>query len=164
MTTLFFGVLALAAVIAAFATRDWRLKTTATGFALLWTITLFIVVPQPTSPWWLDPLYTVSVLLLLLGIQARGEVERARGEPLAMWILVPLGIEVVIGLTYLATPFVLSPLAQFYIIQIGFAFQLVSIIVISGRRIGLVGKALAVCGRNGVRPGTTMTTSFRVGQ
>lgn len=135
MITLAFGVLSIGAALMAFATRDWRLKTFASACLALWLTTLLVVSPRLTSLWWLDPLYTSSLLLLLVGIQGRGAVERARGEPLAAWLLIPMGIEAVAALSYLATPQLLSPIGQLQLIQVGFAAELLCIIIVSGRRL-----------------------------
>ena len=138
MTTLFFGTMVLIALFFAFATRDWRLKTVATACSLVWISAVVVIAPRATSIWWLDPAYTVALLLLMIAIQARGEVERARGEPLALWLLIPMGVETVIAASYLVPSAVLPALAQLQIIQVGFAVELLTIIVVGGRRLEIV--------------------------
>ena len=132
-----FGTLASCALILAFLTKDWRLKTVATACFALWTTTALFVEPQLKSPSWVDPLYTIILFLIVWFIQSRGEVERRRGEPLAMWLLVPMGVEAVIAVSYVAEMLFLAPLAQLLLIQVGFAIELVCIIVVAGRRLRL---------------------------
>ena len=131
-----FGLLVLAAVVTAFATCDWRLKTVACACSILWVTTAFVVPHLPKQSW-VDPAYTVVLLVLLTSIQARGAVERARGEPLAMWLLVPLSIEAMIALSYVAELWIISARQQLVFIEVGFAIELICIIVVGGRRLEL---------------------------
>ena len=143
MLSIVFAVLVFLAMAVAFGTRDWRLKVMVASFASVWLTTRLLAGPGLHSPWWLDPLYTLFLFLAAFFIQARGEAERARGEPLAMWLLVPMGVETVIALSYVAGPS-LSPLAQLVLIQLGFAIELVCVIVVGGRRLRLGQRAREV--------------------
>ena len=132
-----FGALCTAALALALLTRDWRLKTMATACFAVWAVSTLYVGPMAHSPAWLDPVYTAFLFLLAFGIQARGEVERQRGEPLAMWLLVFMGVEAVIAVAYVLPSSVLSPLPELLLIQTGFAAELVCLILVGGRRLGL---------------------------
>ena len=137
MVTLSYGALCTTALALALLTRDWRLKTMAAACFAVWAVSALYVAPMAHSPYWLDPVYTAFLFLLAFGIQARGAVERRRGEPLAMWLLVFMGVEAVIAVAYVLPSRVLPPLSELILIQIGFAAELVCLIVVAGRRLRL---------------------------
>ena len=153
MVTLAFGALSSCALLLAFLTRDWRLKTMAASCFAVWMLTALFVMPLDHSPAWLDPIYTAFLFSTAFGIQARGEAERARGEPLAMWLLVFMGVEALIAVTYLLPREVMSLLTGFYIIQIGYAAELLCLIWVGGRRLRLAERLSWVWTVRDRRPG-----------
>lgn len=140
MFTIVFGALSFVALSLTMATHDWRLKTVAVACLAVWLTTFVLAGPGLSSPQWLDPVYTAFVFATAFCIQARGEVERARGEPLAMWLLVPMGVEAVIAVSYLAEALFLTSKGQFVIVQLGFGIELICLIVVAGRRLELAGR------------------------
>ena len=152
-----FGVLAMIALALSLPTRDWRLKSVALTYFGVWSVTFLLSRSGITELPWVDSAYTAFIFLLAFSVQARGEVERKRGEPLAMWLLVPMGVETIIGLSHLFQP-LLSSLTHWRLMQAGFAIELICLIVVGGRRLDLVGrvrrgvKALVSSTRTAPRP------------
>jgi hypothetical protein len=121
------GALVATSLFLAFRTRDWRLKWVASGCAACWLISTVIDNVGPAY-WWLDPIYSTFMIGLLLLVQARGKRERRAGVPLAMWILLPLTCE--FGIVFSHTLWSVAPLTGFYVMQVFFVLELISIIYI----------------------------------
>lgn len=134
-----FGVLAFIALATALATHDWRLKFVAISCSAVWLTTVGLTMFGLTSLLWMNPVYTAFIFGVAFCIQARGEIERERGEPLAMWLLVPMGVEAVIGVSYVIKP-ILPAWGQWRLMQVGFAIELICLIVVGGKRLNLVGR------------------------
>ena len=129
-----FALIVIAMILSAF-TRDWRLKSVSGAFLLLWIGAQFDKAGVVLE--WLDPLYTFGIIVLIFCIQARGRVERERGEPLAMWLLVPLVCEMFISTVYPFTPYI-GNITVYRIVTVLFYVELICLIVVGMRRLDLL--------------------------
>ena len=132
--------LILIALSLAVFTRDWRLKTVSVAFLFIWFGAQFDT--EQITLEWLDPVYTFGIVVLVFCIQSRGRIERQRGIPLAMWLLVPLGCELLIAGTYPLTPYI-GYLAVYRIVAFLFYVELFCLIFVGMRRLGYLPRRFA---------------------
>lgn len=118
----FFGVLCVSAVVLAFTTRSWRLKTLSAAYLVVWVVSTVVDTVGVRVPW-LDYFYSLVLAGLIVGIQSRGQIERELGAPLEMWIIIPFFCEAAIVMTNVLGVF-FSPVLSFLIMQLLFLIQL----------------------------------------
>ncbi|MEO1623281.1 MAG: hypothetical protein AAFU53_19910 [Cyanobacteria bacterium J06632_3] len=125
----FFAVLTVTGFALALQTKSWRLKTVSSALLGCWVIST-VLDPITVEVWWLDPVYSLVMILLIIGIQARGRRERDAGISREYWIVGALACEFGIVLTYFTSP-ILGNVQSFFLQQ-GFYFLELALIVAVG--------------------------------
>lgn len=128
-------MLILTALTMSALTKDWRLKFVIVAYLAIWTGAQFDTPDRILQ--WLDPLYTFGIVLLVLCIQSRGQIERLRGTPLAMWLLVPLACELLIAIILPLSSY-FGNLAVYRMITFLFYVELLWLNITAARRLGFL--------------------------